>query len=386
MTSTDTTIKALWFLYLASSFIRSSVAVLEAHLSTKPFEAAQKRLESLRESGTKLGISDDELPLMNLVFVAYLPNEKDIIIDTLTHALKNVDYPRAKLRVDLVYNTPYSLPEVEERLADLSLAHSNFRSTRVFQSITKAENVNWFLQTSKPHGIVALFDADHRPAPLAPRTAAARFLREPRVAAIQGRCKVYNTAASFVAGFCGCDQDRFSTVWQPGRAAVWGFALFTGSNGYWRAAALRAQLMSPDAVIEDVDLSLRALAAGATIVHDCSVVSLELGPTTWAAYKSQRVRWAQGYAQLAWQFAGLAVRRDVPVRTRLGILSLLWVREINHYFVTQSFLLTFAILLRYLTGAPEALWECWFHPVTYLSAAARYVKPSPPSSSRVATS
>jgi len=128
--------------------------------------------------------------------------------------------------------------------------------------------------------------------------------------------------------------------------------------------------MSPEAVIEDIDLSLRALAAGAVIVHDATVISHELGPTTWAAYKTQRVRWAQGYAQLAWQFARLFFKTEISLRTRLGIFSLLWIRELNHYFSTQFLLLTLSLFLRCLVGSSGALTQCFFHPFTYAFVAA----------------
>lgn len=366
--SQDSIIKSLWFLLLLINVLTNSVSMFEAHLSTKPFEVGKTKLALCAEPGFKFPYSDSDLPFLNVVFVAYLPNEKDIILNSVQHALTKLDYPSTKLRVDLVYNNPHPLP-VEIRLQDLHRLHKNFHIHAIPNSLTKAENINHLLRTFDPRGIIALFDADHLPHPLAPRLAASRFCTS-RVDCIQGRCIVYNTSASPVAAFCGCDQDRFSTIWQPGRAEAWNFALFTGSNGYWRASVLKELCMSPDAVIEDIDLSLRALAAGAVIVHDAAVISHELAPTTWAAYKTQRVRWAQGYAQLAWQFAGLVFKTEIPLRTRLGIFSLLWLRELNHYFTTQLHLLILSLFLRGLLGARGTLMQCLFHPLTYVFVAA----------------
>lgn len=50
---------------------------------------------------------------------------------------------------------------------------------------------------------------------------------------------------------------------------------------------------------EDIDSTLRAFASGAKMVHELNTVSYEQAPTTLAAFYKQRMRWAQGWFQVA---------------------------------------------------------------------------------------
>lgn len=52
--------------------------------------------------------------------------------------------------------------------------------------------------------------------------------------------------------------DKVYAVSHPGRSRLFGFGLFCGSNGYWRADLLRAHKMHGDMLTEDIDSALRA--------------------------------------------------------------------------------------------------------------------------------
>jgi cellulose synthase/poly-beta-1,6-N-acetylglucosamine synthase-like glycosyltransferase len=83
-----------------------------------------------------------------------------------------------------------------------------------------------------------------------------------------------------------------------GRSLLTDTAIFGGTNGFWRTSLLRRIAMDTEMLTEDIDSSIRALLAGARIVHDRSIVSTELATTTVPTWYSQRLRWAQGWFQV----------------------------------------------------------------------------------------
>jgi cellulose synthase/poly-beta-1,6-N-acetylglucosamine synthase-like glycosyltransferase len=353
-------LRKIWFSYLCSNALSSCMALLEASESRLTYTRAQAEIRGSHALHDKLiKDADDSLPCITLVYCAYLPNEKDIILQTLEEVLQKSLYPKSKLKVALVYNTPVDL-EVEKDLRRMAReVYENLIIDRVPMSTTKPDNLNYFLASpyAEKCDIIALFDADHIPAPESLLAAAHRLKKDSDVHVIQGRCIVYNARASTLTGFFAVDQDLFSTIWQPGRAQIWGQALFTGSNGYWRAPVLRSLRLSPEAIIEDVDLGLRAVMAGHTIVHDDAIVSYELGVGSWKSWSCQRLRWAQGYARLARWHVGLPFRSNIPIRVRLGVVSLLWVRELNHYCVTQHAFMWLTFVLRLLFCWRDEAWK-----------------------------
>lgn len=106
-------------------------------------------------------------------------------------------------------------------------------------SKSKADNLNYFLSLETGSDLIAIFDCDHYPHPNAPRWAVERFLSDTKIDIVQGRCIIFNSNASFLASMIAVEFDKIYAVSHPGRSAMWGFGLFCGSNGYWRAPLLR---------------------------------------------------------------------------------------------------------------------------------------------------
>ena len=161
---------------------------------------------------------------------------------------------------------------------------------RVPGSTSKAANVNAALAVATGE-VIAIFDADHHPRP-------GGFERAWRWLAsgydvVQGSCRVRNGTRSRLARVVAAEFDGMYGVTHPGRARVHGFAIFGGSNGYWRADVLRSVLLDPNMLTEDIDASIRALARGARLVADPAIVSTELAPPTTGALWHQRLRWAR---------------------------------------------------------------------------------------------
>lgn len=117
-------------------------------------------------------------------------------------------------------------------------------------------------------------------------------------------------------------------VSHPGRARLHGFGLFGGSNGFWRADVLREIRLRGSMLTEDIDSSLRAVEAGYKIISDPRLVSRELAPTTLSGLTSQRLRWAQGWYQVAKTRLLPAMRtHKMTLRQKLGLFHLLAWRE-----------------------------------------------------------
>jgi cellulose synthase/poly-beta-1,6-N-acetylglucosamine synthase-like glycosyltransferase len=263
------------------------------------------------------------VPTATAVIAAYLPNEQDVIEDTV-HAVLASDYP-GRLEVVLAYNAPEPLPVVR-RLRALADADPRFVLMHVSGSRSKAENVNAAAVRARGE-FIAIFDADHRPE----RGCLLRAWRWIAAGAdvVQGRCVVRDGGRSWLTRLISVEFEGMYGVTHPGRARTHGFGIFGGSNGYWRADVLRAVALDPQALTEDIDASIRALGRGARIVNDPGLVSRELAPTTVAALWHQRTRWAQGWHQVARrQLAPALGSGRLGPRARVGVLHLLLLREL----------------------------------------------------------
>ena len=280
-------------------------------------------------------------------------------MDRVNYALYEIAYPSHKIRINLVYNTPHPIEPLEEELQNLTHRKSHFRVFKVPGSKSKADNLNYFLSLKLDSDIVSVFDADHYPHPYGPRWAVERFIQDKEASVVQGRCVIFNSKASWLSSMIAVEFDKIYAVSHPGRAAMWGFGIFTGSNGYWRTPLLQALKMDGTVLTEDIDSSMRAVSMGAKLVHDLNVVSYELAPTTIPAMWKQRLRWAQGWTQVSMKHCAMTFKKSVAghrsPKLRFGILSLLLIRELSYYLVTQYTCLVFSMVLTQFPKSPVAL-------------------------------
>ncbi len=265
----------------------------------------------------------EEPPRATAIVAAYLPNEADSIVETLSHLLAQ-DYP-GELQVILAYNSPIEMA-VEAELAELASTHPHLDILRVPDSSSKAQNVNAALLVARGE-FIGIFDADHHPMPGA-FTRAWHWIAD-GADVVQGHCVVRNGDDSVIARTVAVEFEQIYAVSHPGRASMHRFGLFGGSNGYWRASVLRQMRMRYDRLTEDIDVSIRTVLDGKTIVNDPGLVSRELAPVTTRALWRQRMRWAQGWFQVSLRQLPWAMRsRSISGRQRFGLLVLLAWREI----------------------------------------------------------
>ena len=342
-------LKPLYYFFMCTNFYVAMTSVIEAFLGISPVREARAAATNAQRKGWHFPTPDDKLPIIDIVIVAYLPNERDIVKDQVLYALEELVYPDDKIRINLVYNTPKPIEPLESELHAMQKLYGKLRVTRVPHSKSKADNLNYFFTLDTGADVIGVFDCDHFPHPHNPRWAAERFISDKKVDIVQGRCVVYNTKEGFLPKLVALEFDKIYAVSHPGRSRLFGFGLFCGSNGYWRADLLKGHKMHGSMLTEDIDSALRAYGQGKNAFHDMNVISYEMAPRTWMSFWKQRMRWAQGWTQasivhmpLLWTNPPDGHRK---ISERFGVLSLLFVREISYYLVSlhTCLLLSFVI-------------------------------------------
>jgi cellulose synthase/poly-beta-1,6-N-acetylglucosamine synthase-like glycosyltransferase len=265
---------------VASAFLVTSIAMAIESL------AAARRVSAPSRPITP--------PSLSVVVAAYLPNEQDIIIETLRHVLRALQVPSNRLQIILAYNTPSEL-DIEEILAKLGRTTAQLVPLRVPGSTSKAENIRAALPYLTGE-MTVLLDADHHPAADAP----ARSWRwlEQGYDIVQGRCIVRNPLDSVQTRIVALEFEQMYSVAHQGRSMLVDTAIFGGTNGWWRTTVLQEIGMDPRMLTEDIESAVRSLQSGYKLVHDRSVVSTELSTMSFKAWWSQRLRWAQGWHQV----------------------------------------------------------------------------------------
>ena len=258
-----------------------------------------------------------ELPTLSAIVSAYLPNERELVLETIVHLATEMRVAPGRLQIILAYNTPADIPDVEGMLASLAALNVAFTPLRVPGSRSKAENINAALALVRGE-VTLLLDADHRPA----RDAAVRALRwfGAGYDIVQGRCVIREHAANWLARVVAVEFEQIYAVAHAGRSLAFDTAVFGGTNGWWRTSVLREIGMDDQMLTEDIDASVRALLAGYRTIHDRTIISTELAPPTARAWWGQRLRWAQGWFEVTLRHQAAIIRSP-----RLsGELKLYW--------------------------------------------------------------
>lgn len=346
----------LWYiLALLQTFVTLTV-LTEALQSVQPNVQARRQLRKSARQPDYPELDSRTCPHIDLILVAYLPNERDIIVQQAKYAAREINYPKNKFTVNVVYNTPYEIQPTEMELEALQRQDMNVRIVKVPNSKSKAANINHFLSLTDTRGdIITVLDTDHFCEPNALRWVAHRF-QKGDVDIIQGRCCIYNVDHSWLTRMVAAEFDTIYGVFHPGRASLHGYGLFGGSNGHWSASLLKTLKMDSSMLTEDIDSTLRALTSQARVAYDLKVISYEQSPITIRGLARQRLRWAQGWTQVTLRHTMPALRLGAHGsfwRSRMGLFFLLAFRELYFHLVLQLF---FLILSSFLTNPPHT-WD-----------------------------
>jgi cellulose synthase/poly-beta-1,6-N-acetylglucosamine synthase-like glycosyltransferase len=278
------------------------------------------------------------VPKTSFIVSAYLPNEVGVVTGTIMNIIQKVERPGNGIEVILAYNTPH-MEEIEARLKELAYQYPELILANAHRSKSKSENLNYALELASGE-MVVLLDADHLVEPACLKKAW-RWL-ERGYDAVQGRCKIRNTADGVIPKIVAVEFEVIYGIMHYAKSRMFDTALFGGSNGYWRAEVLKSIKFRTDRLTEDIDATIRALLKGYRIVHDRSIVSSEEAPLTAGALWHQRKRWAQGWFQVSIHYQLDVFRtKFFNFRQRFLWTTLLWWRVfydiISHFLFPVVF-------------------------------------------------
>jgi hypothetical protein len=119
-----TAITVFYYFYMVANLYIAIVAVIESFLGLSPVRKAQAAAEKAQD-GKFPTESEEDLPTMNMVMVAYLPNEKDIVVGQLMYALEELVYPKEKLQIsELLHVFQNVYVQLTMSLASFRLQHT----------------------------------------------------------------------------------------------------------------------------------------------------------------------------------------------------------------------------------------------------------------------
>ena len=262
-------------------------------------------------------VAGDEVPAVLVQLPVF--NERDVV-ERLVDAVGRLDWPRHRLRIQLLDDSTDDSAEIGARAIDaLRACGLDAQQVRRPHRIGfKAGALSYGLDEDARHrdgpaDYIAIFDADFVPPASFLRTAMASFLQPgaERVAFVQGRWEHLNPDANLLTRAQAMGIDGHFAIEQGARA--WsGMPLnFNGTCGIWRRQAIHdGGGWQHDTLTEDMDLSYRAQLAGWTAAYRLDVAVPGELPPTLEAWRSQQFRWAKGSLQTARKLLGRIWRSE----------------------------------------------------------------------------
>ncbi len=356
---------ATFYLFSAFMLLLESSTAMFRRFATDDYQKdpnpAHQRYYAVKEA---LGIGGARhprpltpIPKCSFLVAAYLPNEQDIILETLEHVLLMVERPANGLEVILAYNTPINLP-IEQELQHLAQLYPELRLLRVEGSRSKAENLNAAFEYVTGE-VTCILDADHHPAADCFRRA--WHWIDQGYDVVQGRSVIRNHQKSLLTQTIAIEFEMMYGIIHAAKSFLTDSSIFGGSNGYWRTSVLKQIRFNPVMLTEDIDASMRTLLNGYRILHDRSIISTELAPINFYAFWVQRKRWAQG-----WLEVGLKYQRRVWKSDKLNLWQkvfwtyLLYYCEFYSIIAIQIIPLVFSLSLYHATIPPAINQYLWF--------------------------
>jgi cellulose synthase/poly-beta-1,6-N-acetylglucosamine synthase-like glycosyltransferase len=281
----------------------------------------------------------------------------------LFRALDHLDYPREALRAIVVDDGS------TDDTARLARAWAAGRPWAAALSLPanrgKAQALNDALASELHPGfkpeLIAIYDADHHPAPGALIPLAAPFVRAD-VGAASGQMRVSNGLASPAAAYAMIESlvNQFVTMRAKDRLRLAPAVL--GSNCAYRASALRAVgRFQGGALLEDSDLTLALALAGWRTRFVPESISDHNAPLSVSGYVRQHLRWNRGFHQVAGGRLGAVWRNprlSLPLKLELTFFTFGYADRLA---LLAALLFTLADLVRPgLFRFPPIVWAIYF--------------------------
>jgi cellulose synthase/poly-beta-1,6-N-acetylglucosamine synthase-like glycosyltransferase len=287
--------------------------------------------------------AEADLPRVLIQLPVY--NEPNVVA-RLLRAVAAIDWPRDRLRVQLLDDSTDGTAEVAKALVDRLRSHGIdiVHIHRADRSGYKAGALaNGLSRDDSP--FVAIFDADFIPFPDFLRRAVPPLADDQRLAFVQARWEHLNSTDNLLTMAQAMMIDAHFAVEQRARSGTSLVLPFNGTCGVWRRAAIEAAGgWSSDTLCEDLDLSIRARLAGwrAAFLDDVAVPG-EL-PDTLAAWRAQQFRWTKGFVQVARKLLPRVWASPLPFAAKLA-LTLQTCQPLCYPLTCISLCATLAVLI-----------------------------------------
>ncbi|WP_025563234.1 UDP-forming cellulose synthase catalytic subunit [Psychromonas sp. SP041] len=259
------------------------------------------------------GYTEEEIPTVDLLVPTY--NESEELLEVTLRAALILDYPKAKLKIHLLDDggTDQKINQSDQvagkealqrrqNLQALCLKLGTYYHTREKNEHAKAGNINSALENMDGELIVIL-DADHVPTTDFLSRTVPWMIKDEMVFLVQTPHFMANpdpVERNYFSSFTRMpsENDMFYGIIQKG-LDFWSSSFFCGS-----AAVLRRKYLdmvggiAGDSITEDAETALELHAKGYKSVYVEQPMISGLATETFASFIQQRIRWAQGMAQI----------------------------------------------------------------------------------------
>jgi len=218
----------------------------------------------LNNKGKKVESEEDNK--ITIVIPVYLPNELEIIEETIKYILNLEDLKYNNVDLIVILNggkknntwVKEEYNEILKRLEKLNIVFFYVEKSR-----SKAENMNYAIDIIHTKYIYIL-DADHRPKECAITRALGIMYNNPEINCIQGMCMIdINRKNKFLyrllARIISVEFAELYGVNHYGGQVLHGYGIFGGSNAIWKTETLKELYFSSKMLTEDIDISYRCL-------------------------------------------------------------------------------------------------------------------------------
>ena len=239
---------------------------------------------------------DADLPKVLVQLAVF--NEPEVVTGLLA-GIGRLDWPRDKLQVQLLDDSFDGTSDIAAplvatlRQSGLDIEHVRRSHREGFKAGALAAGL---ARSDAP--FIAVLDSDFRPPANWLRTIIPYFLADARVSFVQSRCEFTNAKANWLTRAQGLLFDSHFVMEQNVRARAGLLFQFNGTAGAWRRSAIDQSGGWSDATLtEDLDLTVRAEAAG---WHGVFVMEPPVGglvPERLHHWRVQQRRWASGFMQ-----------------------------------------------------------------------------------------
>ncbi len=316
---------AMWLLFAAElySFV---IHIIGCFINVYPLNRPERSLQGYRH---------EQHPQVDVVIPSY--NEPAEMLEITLRAAIMLDYPADKLSIHLLddggtdqkinQDNQEAAKEALERRHQLQALCEKMGAhyhTRAKNEHAKAGNINSAL-VNMSGDLVVILDADHVPTTDFLSRTVPWMIDDDDVFLVQSPHFMINpdpVERNYFSAFdrMPSENDMFYGVIQKG-LDFWSATFFCGSAAVLRRRHLdQVGGIAGDSITEDAETALELHSLGYKSVYVAKPMISGLAPETFASFIQQRIRWAQGMAQILF-LKKPYLRKALSWKQRLGYMS-----------------------------------------------------------------